>query len=161
VEATLLNKPSISLLYANKKNKDNAVFKLANECSYLCKSFEVFKKNLELAIKKKLKAKMSNNIKKFFYSPKKLSSTIIVENILLETYNKKNVGKIKLSVISYIKFFLEKFFSEKMHDIFLAAYRGWFVYMQRKKKKFSSHQISMYVSPRIKVIKNKFFYTLS
>lgn len=161
VEASLLNKPSISLLYANKKNKNNAVFKLANECSYLCRSFGIFKKNLKLAIKKRLKAKISINVKKFFYSPEKLSSTIIVENILLETYNKKNLGIIKLSLISYIKFFLEKFLGEKIHDLFLAAYRGVFVYMQRKKKNFSSLQISTYVSPGIKIKKNKFFYTLS
>jgi surface carbohydrate biosynthesis protein len=161
VEASLLNKPSISPWYANKKNEDDGVFKLANECTYLCKSYTIFKKKLELAIKKKLTSKTSKNIDKFFYSPKKLSSTIIVNNILLKSCGSKKVGIIRLNLISYIKFFLEKFGGKKIHDIFLSIYRGSFVSKQRREKSFSLKQIRMYFLPSTKIIKKKFFFILS
>jgi surface carbohydrate biosynthesis protein len=160
VEASLLKKPSISPWYVNK-NEANAVFKLANECSYLCKSYAILKNNLELAIKQKLKPKITKEIKKIFFSPKKLSSTIIVKNILSTRYKKLKPELTKLNLISYVKYFLERFFGNKIHDIFLSAYRGRYVSKQRMEKQFSTDLIKLYISSDVKIITKKFFFLLS
>jgi surface carbohydrate biosynthesis protein len=159
IEASLLNKPSISLLYT-QNHRNNNVFKLAHECSYLCKSLPEVKNKLKLSIENKLKPKNPLNIGRFFFSPKNLSSTIIVENILSKSNRIKFKKKIRLNLQSYIKFFLEKYFGNKFHDFFLLLYRGKFVAESRKAKYFSIEQIKNYIDLNIKIEHKKFFFTL-
>jgi hypothetical protein len=159
IEASLLNKPSISLLYT-QNHRNNNFFKLAHECSYLCKSLPEVKNKLKLSIENKLKPKNPLNIYRFFFSPKNLSSTIIVKNILSKSKKIKLNKNIRLNFLSYIKFFLEKYFGNKFHNFFLSLYRGRFVAEAREHKYFSIEQIKSYIDLNIKIEEKKFFFVL-
>jgi surface carbohydrate biosynthesis protein len=159
IEATLLNKPAISLFYTQSHINKNAS-RLAHECSYLCKSFQEVKNKIKISIQNKLKPKNSLNARKFYFSPKKLSSTIIVENILSKSSGIKLTKDIRLDCQSYIKFFLEKYFGTKIHNFFLSLYRGRSVAKAREGKYFSKEQIRSYIDLNIKIEKKKFYFLL-
>jgi len=161
IEASILNKPSLSLLYANKKNQTKGVFKLAHDCSYLCSSPKQVEKKLKLAIKKKLKTKKPKIIDNFFYSPNELASSIIIKNILNKSNQSKNLKiNINLNFISYIKYFIEKYLGKKVHNIFLSLYRGKKIEIARKQKEISRSLIKNYINSKVSILEERFFFIL-
>lgn len=157
IEAALSGKPALSIFYANKKNKEQGVFKLANDCSYICNSYNELKIRVTQSIRKKLKPKISKKTNKFFYSPPTLSSKIIVDSICSLNSTQEQKIKTKLPIISYLKYFLEKFFGCRVHDFFLTLYRGYFISKQRKKKDLNKNILRKYFKDLFIIQNTKFF----
>ena len=86
---------------------------------------------------------------------------LLTQNFLSTRYKKSKTELTKLNLISYIKFFLEKIFGNKIHNIFLSVYRGRYVSKQRMEKQFSANLIKLYISSDVKITTKKFFFLLS
>ncbi len=162
-EASMLNKPSISLKYLFK-DIETLTFRVAHECSIACNNFNEVKAYLDQALfKKKINPRFSSKLKNFFFNPEILSSKYIVD-IICKDKSKiifKNQNSIKLDYISYIKNFIENCLGKNVHDFILFLFRGREVMHSRKLKFFSENDIYKYIDKKIKIIKSKYFYLLS